>query len=92
MLNKNLSIYLLKEILDESEENKYVRYGKNHVLSTENEYSKHVTKEKHRNEVKLVETDDKYDLELRFRPKHRTKISEAKQVNTFQKWDKQVKN
>ena len=37
----------------------------------------------HRRDVILIETEDKYDLELRFCPKHRSKISEAKNITTF---------
>ena len=71
---------VLEKTLGEFKENKQIRYCKNHGLVSG----------KHRNEAKLIETDDKYDLELRFCIKHRTKISEAKHVNTFKNWDKQV--
>ena len=41
-------------------------------------------------EVILKEYDDKYDLELRFKPKYRQRISEAKHQCTFQNWDNQM--
>ena len=36
------------------------------------------------NAVFLVENDDKYDLELKFKPKHRQRIADAKNNKTFQ--------
>ena len=39
----------------------------------------------------LIESCDKYELELRFKPKHRSKIHQAKENSTFQKWDQQMK-
>ena len=39
--------------------------------------------------VVLVENDDKYDLELKFKSRHRQHIAEAKDNHIFQLWDKQ---
>ena len=41
--------------------------------------------------IGLIENCDKYDLELRFKPKHWSKIHLAKANSTFQKWDNQIK-
>ena len=43
-------------------------------------------------EVVLSETTDKYDLELYFRPKHRSKIQNSKNNPTFFRWDQQMIN
>ena len=40
----------------------------------------------------LKEYEDKYDLELRFKPKHRQRIHEAKHIRTFTKWDDQMED
>ena len=45
-----------------------------------------------KNAVTLIETDEKYDLELRFKPRHRQHISEAKSNSTFQSWDSQTRD
>ena len=42
--------------------------------------------------VTLIETDEKYDLELRFKPRHRQQIGEAKSNPIFQLWDSQTKD
>ena len=61
----------LDKSLGEFKENKQTRYCKNHGLASETQFGKDVIKRNHKNEAKLIETDDKYDLELRFHPKHR---------------------
>ena len=38
----------------------------------------------------LKEYEDKYDLELRFKPKYRQRVSEAKNNCTFKNWDNQM--
>ena len=35
---------------------------------------------------------DKYDLELRFRPRHREHIAAAKQCDTFKLWNDQTQD
>ena len=42
------------------------------------------------NRVSLVENDDKYDLELNFKPRHRQRIAHAKNNTTFNLCDKQT--
>ena len=44
------------------------------------------------NTVVSVESDEKYDLELRFKPRHRQQIGEAKNNQTFQSWDNQMRD
>ena len=44
------------------------------------------------NTVVSVESDKKYDLELRFKPRHRQQIGEAKNNQTFQSWDNQMRD
>ena len=39
-----------------------------------------------------VRDEDKYDLQLRFRPKHRLKIQEAKDNHTFKLWNEQMRD
>ena len=55
-----------------------------------NEHTSNIGKKKYEKTV-LIETCDKYDLELRFKPKHRSKIQQAKASPTFKKWDHQIK-
>ena len=43
-----------------------------------------------RKEWVLSENADKYDLELRFKPRHREKIENAKDNATFQRWNTQT--
>ena len=43
-----------------------------------------------RKEWVLSENADKYDLELRFKPRHREKIENAKNNGTFQRWNTQA--
>ena len=74
---------VLEKTLGAFKENKQIRYCKNHGLASGKQFGKGITRGKHRNEAKWIETDDKYDLELRFRIKHRTNICEDKHVNTF---------
>ena len=38
------------------------------------------------------EYEDKYDLELRFKPKYRQRVSEAKHIGTFKNWDNQMED
>ena len=45
-----------------------------------------------KSDVVLTELEDKYDLELRFKPKHRQCISQAKSCNTFKVWDQQMED
>ena len=42
--------------------------------------------------VRLIKNNDKYDLELNFKPRHRQHIAEAKNKKTFQLWDKQTQD
>ena len=55
-----------------------------------NERTSNTGKKKY-DKIFLTETCDKYDLELCFKPKHRSKIQQAKANPTFQKWDYQTK-
>ena len=55
-----------------------------------NEHISNTGKKKYE-KTALIKTCDKYDLELRFKPKHRSKIQQAKANHTFQKWDRQMK-
>ena len=41
-------------------------------------------------DILLKEYEDKYDLELRFKPKYRQRVSEAKHIATFKNWDQQM--
>ena len=43
-------------------------------------------------EFVLKECEDKYDLELRFKPKYRQRISEAKHICMFKNWDNQMED
>ena len=54
--------------------------------------NKLITGNCNKTKVVLVETEDKYDLELRFKPKHRQRITDSKTCNTFKKWDQQVED
>ena len=54
-------------------------------------YGKNV-KRSMNNTVILIESDEKYDLELRFKPRHRQRIGKAKNNSTFQLWDNQTKD
>ena len=51
-----------------------------------------ITGNRSKTKVVLVETEDKYDLELRFKPKHRQCITESKTCDTFKKWDQQTED
>ena len=54
------------------------------------ESCKTATGKQARKEWVLLENADKYDLELRFKPRHREKIENAKNNGTFQRWNKQA--
>ena len=56
------------------------------------ENNKMITGKSSKTNVVLVEKEDKYDLELRFKPKHRQRITESKTCNTFKKWDQQTED
>ena len=43
-------------------------------------------------DILLKEYKDKYDLELRFKPKYRQRVSEAKHIATLKNWDKQMED
>ena len=43
-------------------------------------------------DIVLKDLEDKYDLELRFKPKYRQRITEAKHVRTFKNWDNQMQD
>ena len=62
--------------------------------SGEHKYSKkvNISATYQGNTVSLVENDDKYDLELKFKPRHRQRITEAKNNKMFQLWDIQTKD
>ena len=63
------------------------------ILSSDcKENNKVLTGKYLKSDVVLIEMEDKYDLELRFKPKHRQRISEAKSCNTFKIWDQQMED
>ena len=55
-------------------------------------YDTKITGKKASKGIVLKELEDKYDLELRFKPKYRQRITEAKHVRTFKSWDNQMQD
>ena len=62
------------------------------VVKNCQKYDTKITGKNASKDIVLKETEDKYDLELRFKPKYRQRISEAKHVNTFKNWDNQMQD
>ena len=57
--------------LGDLNENQQTRYSKNFGFTSQVKNYNKIGKRKHGSKIKLIETDGKYDLELRFRPRHR---------------------
>ena len=57
--------------LGEFKENKHINDDTNRGVKPKNHTGNDLNGTNHKRDVILIETEDKYDLELRFRPKHR---------------------